>query len=287
MKNNKESADIAVIGGTGSDILLDNAEEFKIFTPFGNTSSKITIGDYKGKRIAFLPRHGKDHSIPPHNVNYRANIWALKELGVKFLISTSAVGSLKVELPKGTFILVDQYIDRTKKRTDTFFEGGQVCHIDQADPYSEYLRSLFYNSGRNLEIDIHNGGTYICIEGPRFSTRSESKMFRLLGGDTIGMTTYPEVVLAAEKEICYCCIAMITDLDVWAGNCPKCGIVAFQNECDKCGSLIHKLSVNVPEVMKTMRKNSENLKRLLEITIPKINTEEDCPCHHKLSNSIL
>ncbi|MBY9017742.1 MAG: MTAP family purine nucleoside phosphorylase [Candidatus Lokiarchaeota archaeon] len=287
MKNNDINADIAIIGGTGSDIHLENADEVKIFTPFGNSSSKITIGDFKDKKIAYIPRHGKDHSIPPHNINFRANIWALKELGVKFVISTSAVGSLKAELSKGTFVIVDQYIDRTKKRGDTFFEGGQVCHIGQADPYCEYMRSLFYDSGKNLEIEICNGGTYVCIEGPRFSTRSESNMFRLLGGDIIGMTTYPEVVLAAEKEICYCCIAMITDLDVWAGNCPNCGIVAYKNECDKCGNLIQKLSVAVSEVMKTMEENTENLKKLLEMTIPKINTEKDCSCHHTLLNAIL
>lgn len=287
MKNNNICADIAIIGGTGSDIHLENAVEVKIFTPFGSSSSKITIGDFKDKKIAFIPRHGKDHSIPPHNINFRANIWALKELGVKFVISTSAVGSLKAELSKGTFVIVDQYIDRTKKRADTFFEGGQVCHIGQADPYCEYMRSLFYDSGKNLRIEICNGGTYVCIEGPRFSTRAESKMFRLLGGDIIGMTTYPEVVLAAEKEICYCCIAMITDLDVWAGNCPNCGIVAFKHKCDKCSASIQKLSVDVPEVMKTMEENTENLKKLLEMTIPKINTERDCSCHHTLSNSIL
>ncbi|MBY9004467.1 MAG: S-methyl-5'-thioadenosine phosphorylase [Candidatus Lokiarchaeota archaeon] len=287
MKKIDIRADIAVIGGTGSNIHLENAVEPQIFTPFGSSSSKITIGDFKGKKIAFIPRHGKDHSIPPHNINYRANIWALKELGVRFVISTSAVGSLNSELSKGTFVLIDQYIDRTKKRVDTFFEGGQVCHISQADPYSEYMRNLFYESGKNLGIKIHNGGTYVCIEGPRFSTRSESHMFRLLGGDIIGMTTYPEVVLAAEKEMCYCCIAMITDLDVWAGNCPNCGIVTFKSECDKCGSLIQKLIVDVPEVMKTMKENTENLKKLLEMTIPKINTEKDCSCHHTLSNSIL
>ncbi|MHA1671394.1 MAG: MTAP family purine nucleoside phosphorylase [Promethearchaeota archaeon] len=287
MKNNNVSADIAIIGGTGSDIHLENAVEVKIFTPFGNSSSKITIGDFKGKNIAYFPRHGYDHSIPPHNINFRANIWALKELGVKFIISPSAVGSLKEELSKGTFVIVDQYIDRTKKRVDTFFEGGKVCHIGQADPFCEYMGNLFYESGKNLGIEICNGGTYVCIEGPRFSTRSESKMFRLLGGDIIGMTTYPEVVLAAEKEICYCCIAMITDLDVWAGICPNCGIVAFKNKCDKCGSLIQKLNVDVPEVMKTMKKNAENLKKLLEMTIPKINTEKDCSCHHTLLNAIL
>ncbi len=287
MKNNDISADIAIIGGTGSNIHLKNAIETKIFTPFGNTSAKINIGDFKGKKVAYIPRHGKDHSIPPHNINFKANIWALKELGVKFVLATSAVGSLRIELSKGTFVLVDQYIDRTKKRFDTFFEGGQVCHIGQAEPYCEEMRRLCIESGKNLGIEIHNGGTYVCIEGPRFSTRAESNMFRLLGGDIVGMTTYPEVVLAAEKEMCYCCITMITDLDVWAGKCPNCGIVAYKKECDKCGAIIQKLNVDVPEVMKTMEKNAENLTKLLEMTIPKINTEKDCSCHHGLLNSII
>ncbi|NVM43984.1 MAG: S-methyl-5'-thioadenosine phosphorylase [Candidatus Lokiarchaeota archaeon] len=287
MKNIEGTADLAIIGGTGSDISLDNVEEIKVYTPYGSTSAAITIGDFKGMKIAYIPRHGIDHSIPPHKINFRANIWALKKLGVKFIISPSAVGSLKKTHSKGNFILVDQYIDRTKKRTETFYEGGQLCHIEQADPYCEYLNNLFFETGQEMNLDIQKGGVYICIEGPRFSTRAESQMFRQWGGDIVGMTTYPEVVLSAEKEICYCCVAMVTDLDVWAGECSECGIVEYAQKCENCNGTVNKLSVNVPEVLETMVKNAENLKKMLELGIQKIDMERDCHCHHSLTNALL
>jgi 5'-methylthioadenosine phosphorylase len=287
MKNNKQIVDLAIIGGTGSDVTLDNIEERKVYTPYGSTSATITVGEFMGKNVAFIPRHGINHSIPPHKVNYRANIWALDKLGAKFIISPSAVGSLKKTHIKGKFILVDQYIDRTKKRVETFYEGGQICHIGQEDPYCEYLNELFFETGKKMNLNVQNGGVYVCIEGPRFSTRAESKMFRQWGGDVVGMTNYPEVVLAAEKEICYCCIAMVTDLDVWAGECSECGIVEFAQECEFCGGSVNKLFVNVPEVLETMATNSENLKKLLELTIEKIDLERDCSCHHSLTGSLI
>jgi len=281
-------AEIGIIGGTGSDIKLENVEDLKIYTPYGHTSDFVKIGEFKGKKVALISRHGTGHTIPPHKVNSRANIWALKELGVKGIISPSAVGSLKKEHGKRKFIMVDQYIDRTKKRFDTFYEGGQVCHINQADPYCSYLNNLFYETRKRIEgLEIQNGGTYVCIEGPRFSTRAESKMFRQWGGDIIGMTTYPEVVLAAEKEIFYCCIAMVTDLDVWAGECPNCGVVEIQEYCSNCGGPVKKLSVSIEEILDTMDKNSGNLKKMLELTIPKIDFERDCTCKHSLEGSII
>ncbi|TFF90083.1 MAG: S-methyl-5'-thioadenosine phosphorylase [Promethearchaeota archaeon] len=284
----KENAEIGIIGGTGANIELDNAEEVKIYTPYGQTSDLIKVGGFKGKKVAFLPRHGPGHAIPPHKLNFRANIWAMSELGVQCIISPSAVGSLKKKLDKGQFVLVDQYIDRTKKRFDTFFSGGQVCHISQAEPFCAYLNDLFYENGKNIEgLNIQKGGTYVCIEGPRFSTIAESRMFRLWGGDIIGMTVYPEAVLAAEKEICYCTIATITDLDVWAGECENCGIVEIQETCANCGRQVKKLSVDVEEILETMEENAENLKKLLEMTIPKIDAQRDCPCHHALEGAIL
>jgi len=281
-------ADIGIIGGTGSGVELGNIEEIKVYTPYGNTSDFVKVGEFKGKKVAFISRHGNGHTIPPHKVNSRANLWALKELGVKVIISPSAVGSLKKEHDKRKFVMIDQYIDRTKKRLDTFYEGGQVCHISQADPYCSYLNNLFYETGKSIEgLEIQNGGTYVCIEGPRFSTRAESKMFRQWGGDIIGMTTYPEVVLAAEKEICYCCIAMVTDLDVWAGECSICGVVEVQEKCAKCGGPVEKLAVSIEEILGTMEKNAGNLKKMLELTIPKIDTERDCTCKHTLAGAIL
>ncbi len=287
LRSNEDKASIGIIGGTGSDLELENVKEVKLYTPFGNPSDAIKIGLFKEKKIAFLPRHGSGHTIPPHMLNFRANIWALNELGVKYIISPSAVGSLKKEHDKGKFILVNQYIDRTKKRLDTFYEGGQVCHIGQADPYCSYLNDLMYEAGKSMELNIQNGGTYLCIEGPRFSTRAESIIFRQWGGDIIGMTTYPEVVLAAEKEICYCCIATITDLDVWAGECEKCGIVESGKNCTMCGGKIKKLTVDIQEILETMAKNTENLKKLLELTIPRINLDRDCSCHHSLTGAII
>jgi 5'-methylthioadenosine phosphorylase len=284
----KGNADIGIIGGTGSDIELENAEDIKAYTPYGRPSDFIKVGMFRGKKVAFLSRHGTGHTIPPHMINFRANIWALKDLGVKCIISPSAVGSLKKEHKKGKFVLVDQYIDRTRKRLDSFYEGGQVCHISQADPFCSYLNKLFFDSGKNVKgLDVQNGGVYVCIEGPRFSTRAESKMFRLWGGDIIGMTVYPEVVLAAEKEICYCTIAMVTDLDVWAGKCRNCGIVEIRDKCEKCGAPIERLAVSIEEILETMEKNANNLKNMLEMVIPKIDTEKDCPCKHTLTGAII
>jgi 5'-methylthioadenosine phosphorylase len=284
----KNKIEIGIIGGTGSKVTFENPKELKVYTPYGNTSTMITIGSFEGKNVAYISRHGLGHVIPPHEVNYRANLWAFKELGVKYIISTSAVGSLKKEHPKKKFIMVDEYIDRTKKRIDTFYEGGQICHIGQADPYCSYLNDLFFNNGEDIEgLNIQNGGTYVCIEGPRFSTRSESKIYRQWDGDIIGMTTYPEVVLSAEKEICYCCIAMVTDLDVWAGRCPNCGIVEIKEKCPKCGATIEKLQVNVNEVLETQQENISNLKKLLERTIPNIDINRDCSCRHRLEGSLL
>ena len=284
----KGNAEIGIIGGTGSDIELKNAEELKIYTPYGSTSDFIKVGEFKGKNVAFLSRHGRGHTVPPHNLNFRANIWAMKEIGVKFLIAPSAVGSLREEHNKRKFILVDQYIDRTKKRFETFYEEGQVCHMNQANPYCEYLRHLLHENGKKITgLNIQNGGTYVCIEGPRFSTRAESKMFRLWGGDVIGMTTFPEVVLAAEKEICYCCIAMITDLDVWAAKCQNCGIVEFGPKCSQCGGDLQKLEVTIDEVLETMQSNTDTLKKLLELIIPQIDIERDCSCHHTLNGAII
>lgn len=209
----KHRADIGVFGGSGFYSLMDDVEEVAIDTPYGPPSDKLAIGLLKGKKVAFLPRHGKDHSIPPHKINYRANLWAMKELGVKKIIGPCAAGSLIPEFKPGDFVVVDQFINATSGRADTFFDGPNVTHVSAADPYCESLRALAFQKGREMGISIHDKGTIVIVNGPRFSTRAESRYFSMIGGQVINMTQYPEGYLAKELGICYVNIAMITDYD--------------------------------------------------------------------------
>src|SRR5919112_2911797 len=213
------AVEIAIIGGTGiyDNDLFREEKTIKSHTPYGPPSDSITVGMFGERKIAFLPRHGKGHRIPPHMINYRANIWALKDLGVKRIIAPSAVGSLNYIYAPGDIMLPDQFIDFTKNRDHSFFDGSQACHISMADPFCNDLRRTANKCINALGIKFHDKGTYVCIEGPRFSTRSESKMFRdIYRADVIGMTLVPECVLARESEICYLSISTITDYDVWA-----------------------------------------------------------------------
>ena len=262
----KETTRLAIIGGTGvyDPKIFRDSKEIKVFTPYGSPSPFLSIGYHGEKKIAFLPRHGRDHSIPPHKINYRANIFALKQLGVERIIGVSSVGSLRESLKPGDFVYPDQFIDRTKNRADTFFEGGQVVHVSSADPFCPQMRKTFVDSSRSLGIDAHSEGTYVCIEGPRFSTRSESKLFRLWGADIVGMTLYPEGILAREARICYASISMVTDFDVWA---------------DK--------PVSASEVTETLRKNIERAKRLILHAIDILPEERTCNCSNALSGATL
>ncbi len=211
------SIDLAVIGGSGLYNMADliDIEEIEITTPFGKPSDSITLGTLHGHRIAFLPRHGRGHVLTPTEVPYRANIFALKTLGVKYIISVSACGSLKEALAPGHVVIPDQLFDFTKKRESSFFDGGLVAHITVAEPFSPELSQVLYNSVAACGGTVHQGGTFITIEGPRFSTKGESNVFRNWGMSIIGMTTSPEAYLAAEAEIAYACMAHITDYDVW------------------------------------------------------------------------
>ncbi len=268
----EERAEIGVIGGSGLYEVpgLENIREVKIYTPYGKPSDNIIIGELLGRRIAFLPRHGRGHKYPPHRVNYRANIWALKSLGVKWIIAFSAVGSLRWELRPGDFVVPDQFIDMTKGvRPFTFFEGGVVAHVSMADPFCEHLRSIILEAAKHVEgLRIHGRGTYICIEGPRFSTRAESRLWRdVFGADIIGMTLVPEVNLACEAEICYATVAMVTDYDVWAEK-----------------------PVTAEEVLKTMRENTEKARRLLPEIIKRLPDkpdEEKCSCCRSLETALI
>lgn len=287
MSYEKKDVEIGIIGGTGADVKLDNAQAYKVYTPYGAPSDKIIIGDFKGKRVAFLSRHGPGHSIPPHALNYRANIYAMKAIGVKRIFSPCAVGGLTPKTDKGVFVVVDQYIDRTHGRCDTFYDGGEVCHIGQADPFCPEMNDLFYKTGKELGLNIVKGGTYVCINGPRFSTRSESRMFANWGGDVIGMTVYPEVILSAELNMCYSCIATVTDLDCWACECPKCGMVMYGEKCPKCGGSIKPMVVTVKEILETMHKNEESLRKLIENTLPQIPDTQHCHCPHAKDGAVM
>ena len=208
-----ETASIAVIGGSGFYSLLENPRELHVDTPYGVPSGAITVAELDGRNIAFLPRHGRHHSIPPHKINYRANIWALHSLGVRCLISPCAAGSLQAHVKPGDFVVCDQYVDRTRGRADTFYEGPEVYHVSPADPYCPHLRKLAIEVIREHGITVHEEGTIVTINGPRFSTKAESRWFSSQGWQVIGMTQYPEAYLALEKAIAVVNIALITDYD--------------------------------------------------------------------------
>lgn len=261
-----ETAEVGIIGGTGvyDQESFEDVKEVKVYTPFGETSDLVSVGSYKNVKVAFIARHGKNHSIPPHKVNYRANVWALKQLGVKRIIASAAVGSLRKDYGPGTFVIPDQFIDRTKKRLDTFYEGGQVCHISAADPFCEQLRPIFINNAKKLGLDVKETGTYVCIEGPRFSTRAESKLFQMWKADVVGMTIYPECILARESELCYASISMVTDYDVWADS-----------------------PVSTKEVIEKAQESNEKLKKLILEALPQLPKTRDCACGSALKDALM
>jgi len=259
-------AEIGIIGGTGlyDPKLLKNIKEVKIKTLFGKPSDKITLGEMEGRQLAFLPRHGKKHTIRPTDVNSRANIAALKQLGVNCILASSTVGSLKDEYKPGDIVFVDQFIDRTTRREQSFFTEEKVCHISVAEPMCPELRQSLITVAKKNRISHHEIGTYVCIEGPRFSTKAESRMYKNWGADVVGMTLVPECVLAREAEICYANIAMVTDYDVWKDH-PVC----------------------VEDIVKTMKANIENVKQVITETIKKIPKEKNCECKNALKSALV
>ncbi|MEM4767666.1 MAG: S-methyl-5'-thioadenosine phosphorylase [Saccharolobus sp.] len=270
MLQQTEKASIGIIGGSGiyDPGIFSNPKEIKVYTPYGEPSDLIIIGEVEGKKVSFLPRHGRRHRIPPHKINYRANIWALKELGVKWVISVSAVGSLRMDYKPGDFVVPDQFIDMTKKREYTFFDGPVVAHVSMANPFCTHLSKLIIETAKELNITVHEGGTYICIEGPRFSTRAESRIWReVYKADIIGMTLVPEVILACEMQMCYSTLAMVTDYDVFA-----------------------EVPVTADEVTRVMAENTEKAKKLLYSLIKKIPEkpeEELCSCCNSLKTALV
>ncbi len=249
-------AKVGIIGGSGLDdkLNLTHIKREKIHTPYGATSDLVITGKLQGLDVVALPRHGTDHRIMPSLVNYRANIWAFRKLGVTHVIATTACGSLREEIEPGHLVFIDQFIDRTTRRTQTFYEGNTVCHIPMAEPFCPKLRRLCAEAARELQIPHHLKGTVVTIEGPRFSSKAESRMFQMWGGDVINMSTVPEVVLAREAGLCYVSIAMSTDYDCWHES---------------------KESVTFELILKTMESNAANVLRILPEVIGKI---EDGPC---------
>lgn len=258
---------VGIIGGTGfgSPDILKDIDRIKVHTPYGAPSTILMTGRLEGVDIVTISRHGENHSINPSRVNFRANIWAMKELGVTHIFAVTAVGSLREEIAPGHLVCPDQFIDTTTMRKATFFEGHEVCHIPMADPFCAKLRHLLSEVAGQLSLKYHKQGTVLTIEGPRFSTRAESKMFRLWGADIINMSTVPEVVLAREAGICYATIAMSTDYDCW-------------HETEE--------PVTWELIQKTMNENIENVKKLLLAAIPKINFI-DCSCKEAVEMSKL
>jgi 5'-methylthioadenosine phosphorylase len=245
-------ADIGVFGGSGFYSFLENVEEIEIETPYGKTSDKIALAQIGDKKVAFLPRHAKDHSLPPHVIPYLANLYAMKMLGVKFIIAPTASGSLKVDYKPGDFVICDQFVDRTWGRKDTYFDGPETKHISPAEPYDENLRQLAIKVCEDLGITVHKSGTVVVIQGPRFSTKAESRWYSKMGWEVINMTQYPECMLAKELEIPYVNIALITDYD--AGLEGNAEVKPVTEE----------------EVYRVFKDNNEKVKKVLYTMIEKI-----------------
>ena len=265
-------ATIGVIGGSGLYRVegMTDVEEVTVSTPFGDPSDAITLGKVQGVSMAFLPRHGRGHRISPTEIPVRANIWALKSLGVEWLISVSAVGSLREHIAPRDLVIPNQLFDRTKSRVNTFFEGGIVVHCTFADPFCPTLSKLLLASARELgDITVHEGGTYVCMEGPLFSTRAESHAYRSWGMDLIGMTALPEAKLAREAELCYATIACVTDYDSWHES----------EEAVTVEMVISNLSANVANAQRILRDVAQK--------IPADRSASTCECTSALANAIL
>jgi 5'-methylthioadenosine phosphorylase len=248
----KEKADIGVFGGSGFYSFLDNVLEVEVETPYGKPSDKIAIAKVGEKSVAFLPRHAKDHSLPPHMINYKANLYAMKMLGVKYIIAPTASGSLQVDYKPGDFVICDQFVDRTWGRKDTYFDGPETRHISPAEPYDESLRQLAVSVCRDMGITVHDRRTVVVIQGPRFSTKAESRWFSKMGWEVINMTQYPECMLAKELGIPYANISLITDYDAGLEGHPEVK------------------PVTEDEVFRVFNENNEKVKRVLYTMIERL-----------------
>jgi len=257
-------AEIGVFGGSGFYSLIENAVEHWVETPYGTPSDRVAVGEIAGRRVAFLPRHGKDHRFPPQSINYRANVYAMKALGVKWIVGPTACGSLKEDVKPGSMVVAHQIVDRTSGRKDTFYDGPVTTHVSFADPYCPTLRPIASRALRALGVETHDYGTVVVIQGPRFSTRAESRWFQSQGWEVINMTQYPEAYLARELEMCYVNISLITDYDVGLeGMAP----------------------VSHNEVLEVFRSNNDRVKAAIGKIVADVPLESDCSCRHALEGA--
>jgi len=260
---------IGIFGGSGFYRFLDEVEEVAVATPYGPPSARVRIGEIEGTPVAFMPRHGDEHELPPHRINYRANIWAMKEVGARRIIGPCACGSLKPELSPGTFVFADQFVDRTRGREDTFYDGPQTTHVAAAEPYCPELRATLVGCAAELEIPLADAGTVVVIQGPRFSTRAESRWFAAAGWDVVNMTQYPEAWLARELELCYANVSLVTDYDVGLEGMPG----------------VEPVSAEV--AFRVFAENLDRLRALLFRAVPRIGPQPDDICATALSSAIV
>jgi 5'-methylthioadenosine phosphorylase len=259
---------IGVFGGSGFYEFLDEVEEVRVDTPYGPPSAAIRVGEIDGARVAFMPRHGDKHQFPPQRVNFRANVWAMREAGVRRLIAPCACGSLQPDLHPGTFVVCDQFVDRTSGRADTFYDDRTV-HVSAADPYCPELRQILIEEAQELGIDVRDGGTVVVIQGPRFSTRAESRWFSTMGWSVVNMTQYPEAWLARELELCYATVALVTDYDVGLEGMPEVEPVSAE------------------AAFRVFADNLFRLRDLLFRAIPRIGPQPEDVCATALASAIV
>jgi 5'-methylthioadenosine phosphorylase len=260
---------IGVFGGSGFYRFLDDIEEMPLATPYGPPSAPVRVGRLDGVELAFMPRHGDEHTLPPHRINYRANVWAMREVGVRRIIGPCAAGSLKPELEPGTFVICDQFVDRTSIREATFYDGPQTTHVSAADPYCTDLSAILAAAAREEGIPVVEGGTVVVVEGPRFSTRAESRWYTAAGFDVVNMTQYPECWLARELELCYANVSLVTDYDV--------GLEAMPNV----------EPVSTESAFGVFQENLERLRALLHRALPRIGPQPQDACATALGSAMV
>jgi 5'-methylthioadenosine phosphorylase len=259
-------AEVGVFGGSGFYRFLEDVERVEVDTPYGAPSAPVALATVGAARVAFLPRHGDRHELPPHRIPYRANVWALRELGVRRIVGPCASGALRADLALGEFVVCDQFVDRTWGRPDTFYDGPETTHVSAADPYCPDLRRVLVETAGALGIPVRDGGTVVVIQGPRFSTRAESRWFAQAGWDVINMTAYPEGHLARELGLCYANVSMVTDHDVGVDG---------------------REPVSADEVVRVFAENNERLRELLLAAIPRLGPQPDDVCARALEHARL